>query len=326
MEPIRFPRVRVFAQALLGVLLLGAVAMAQAADKYPSRPINFIVPWGPGGGADQTAREAAKLMEPILGVSIPVVNVSGATGQSGMAKFMAAPPDGYTMQIMTGETVALLATRQPKFKFSDLIPLAVMMKTPSGFYVKEDSPWKTWQDVEKAAKEKMLKVAITGFGSPDDLIINVFKHRGLKLQAVPYKPSERYTAVIAGHTDLLYEQPGDVKSFLTNKQIRPVLFFDDKPFPPFADVPVSGQLGLNITLPQVRVVVVKKGTDPKQVKVLEDALAKVAASQQYKDFLKTQYGAADSYMPGSQAFKFLDGWLGDARKVMKETGMKQAKE
>ena len=328
MERIRFARVRVFARPLLGALLLGVVAFAQAQaqDKYPSRPINFIVPWGAGGGADQTARVAAQLLEPILGVSIPVVNVPGATGQSGMAKFMAAPPDGYTMQIMTGETVALLATRQPKFKFDDLIPLAVMIKTPSGFYVKEDSPWKTWQDVEKAAKEKTLKVAITGFGSPDDLIINFFKHRGLKLQAVPYKPSERYTAVIAGHTDLLYEQPGDVKSFLSNKQIRPVLFFYDKPFAPFEDVPVSGKLGMDITLPQVRIIVVKKGTDPKQVKVLEDAIAKIAASQQYKDFLKTQYGDPDSYMPGNQAFKFLEGWLDDARKVMKLTGMKQAKD
>jgi tripartite-type tricarboxylate transporter receptor subunit TctC len=326
MERIRFARVRAFARPLLGALLLGVVAFAQAQYKYPSRPINYIVPLGAGGGAAQTARVAAQLLEPILGVSIPVVNVPGATGQSGMAKFMAAPPDGYTMQIMTGETVALLATRQPKFKFDDLIPLAVMIKTPSGFYVKEDSPWKTWQDVEKAAKEKTLKVAITGFGSPDDLIINFFKHRGLKLQAVPYKPSERYTAVIAGHTDLLYEQPGDVKSFLSNKQIRPVLFFYDKPFAPFEDVPVSGKLGMDITLPQVRIIVVKKGTDPKQVKVLEDAIAKIAASQQYKDFLKTQYGDPDSYMPGNQAFKFLEGWLDDARKVMKLTGMKQAKD
>jgi tripartite-type tricarboxylate transporter receptor subunit TctC len=326
MKRIRFASAVAFVLPLLaGMLLPGPIATAQAQEKYPSRPINFIVPWGAGGGADQTARAAAQLMEPILGVSLPIVNVPGATGQSGMAKFMAAPPDGYTMQVMTGETVALLATRQPKFAFDDLIPLAVMIKTPSGFYVKEDSPWKTWQDVEKAAKERMLKVAITGFGSPDDLIINFFKHRGLKLQAVPYKPSERYTAVIAGHTDLLYEQPGDVKSFLSNKQIRPLIYFYDKPFAPFSDTPASAKLGYDISLPQVRIFVVRKGTDPKQVKVLEDALAKVAASAQYKDFLKTQYGDPDSYLPGDQAFKFLDGWLKDARAIMKLTGMKQAK-
>lgn len=325
MKAIRFAVAGVLVQLLGGVLICGMTSVAVAQDKYPSRPINFIVPWGAGGGADQTARAAAQIMEPVLGVSMPIVNVPGATGQSGMAKFMAAPPDGYTMQIMTGETVALLATRNPKFKFSDLIPLAVMIQTPSGFYVKEDSPWKDWKDVEKAARERMLKVAITGFGSPDDLIISYFKKQGLKLQAVPYKPSERYTSVIAGHVDVLYEQPGDVKSFLTNKQIRPVLFFDDKTFAPFPDTPVSGQLGYDITLPQVRIFVVRKGTDPKQVKVLEAALAKVAESQQYKDFLKTQYGVPDSYLAGDQAFKFLDGWLAQARKMMKATGMQKSK-
>ncbi len=310
--------------SLLASLTLG-VPLVGAQEKYPSRPINFIVPWGAGGGADQTARAAAQQLEPILGVSLPVVNVPGGTGQSGMAKFLASPADGYTIQIMTGETVALLATRQPKFKFDDLIPLAVMIKTPSGFYVKNDSPWKTWQDVEKAAKERTLKVAITGFGSPDDLIINFFKHRGLKLQAVPYKPSERYTAVIAGHTDLLYEQPGDVKSFLANNQIRPVIFFYDKKFAPFPNTPVSGELGLDVTLPQVRIFVAKKGTDPKRVKVLENAITKVGTSEKWQEFLKTQFGDPASYMPGDQAFKFLDGWLKDARQIMKLTGMKQEK-
>ncbi len=146
----------------------------------------------------------------------------------------------------------------------------------------------------------------------------------MKLQAVPYQASERYTSVIAGHVDLLYEQPGDVKTFLANKQIRPVMFFSDKPFPPFPDAAVSGKLGYDVTLPQVRIFVVKAGTDPKQVKILEDALAKVAASPQYKEFLKTQYGDADSYRPGDQAFKFLEGWLKDARSIMKLTGMKQS--
>ncbi|MGH8664416.1 MAG: tripartite tricarboxylate transporter substrate binding protein, partial [Burkholderiales bacterium] len=84
--------------ALLASFAFG-VPLAGAQEKYPSRPINFIVPWGAGGGADQTARAAAQLLEPILGVSLPVVNVPGATGQSGMAKFLASPADGYTIQI-----------------------------------------------------------------------------------------------------------------------------------------------------------------------------------------------------------------------------------
>src|SRR5579872_4756023 len=66
---------------------------------YPERPIELIVPWGPGGGADQLARLVSKLMEPMLGQGIPVVNVPGGTGATGMAKLMSAPADGYSMAI-----------------------------------------------------------------------------------------------------------------------------------------------------------------------------------------------------------------------------------
>ena len=77
-----------------------------------------------------------------------------------------------------------------------------------------------------------LKVAVTGFGSPDDITVNYFIGKGLKLISVPFaKPGERYTAVLGGHADLLYEQLGDVRSFIDSKQIQPVIVFLDKRFP-----------------------------------------------------------------------------------------------
>src|SRR5665213_2709192 len=71
-----------------------ATGNAVAQEKYPSRPIDFIVPWGPGGGADLLGRTAGKLMGPMLGVSLPVVNVPGATGQVGLTKLFSGPADG----------------------------------------------------------------------------------------------------------------------------------------------------------------------------------------------------------------------------------------
>ena len=71
---------------LLSALLAWPLAPgALAQEKYPSRPIEFVVPWGPGGGADQLARIVGKIAEPMLGQGIPVVNVPGGTGASGMA-------------------------------------------------------------------------------------------------------------------------------------------------------------------------------------------------------------------------------------------------
>src|SRR3982750_2830945 len=83
-------------------MLVAATALAQ--DKYPSRPVEFIVPWGPGGGADQVARKAGKMMEDDLKVSFPVVNVPGATGNTGMAKLLAGQADGYSISVMTWDT------------------------------------------------------------------------------------------------------------------------------------------------------------------------------------------------------------------------------
>src|SRR5262245_26459537 len=92
----------------------GAVAAG-----YPGRPIELIVPWGPGGGADQLARLVSKLMEPMLGQGIPVVNVPGGTGATGMAKLLAAPADGYSMAIYIADGHALLAGKSPRWRMQE---------------------------------------------------------------------------------------------------------------------------------------------------------------------------------------------------------------
>jgi tripartite-type tricarboxylate transporter receptor subunit TctC len=290
---------------------------ALAQDRYPSRPIEFIVPWGPGGGADQVARKLGQLLEPQLKVSLPVINVAGATGQTGHAKLLAANADGYTIEVMTGDTFALLADPNAKLKLADIIPLGVVIQQASGFFVAQNSPFKTWADVEKAAKERPLKVAVTGFGSPDDITVNYFGAKGLKLDSVPYaKPGERYTSILGGHADLLYEQAGDVRNFVDTKQIRPVIFFYGSKVGDFANVPISKALGYDITLPQFRVVLMKAGTDPARVNLIANALAKAAGSSEFKTYLKDQYADEASFVPADESIKYMQGWLEDARKII----------
>jgi len=303
------------ALALAASAWVTGVAVAQ--DRYPSRPIEFIVPWGTGGGADQVARKLGQLLEPELKVSLPVINVPGATGQTGHAKLMSANPDGYTIEVMTGDTFALLADPGAKLKLADFIPLGIVIQQASGFFAAENGPYKTWADVEKAAKEQPLKVAVTGFNSPDDITVNYFVAKGLKLNSVPYaKPSERYTSVLGGHADLLYEQAGDVRNFVDTKQIRPLIFFYGSKVDAFPNVPVSTALGHNITLPQFRVILVKAGTDPSHVKLLSDAIAKAAASADFKAYLKEQYADEASFIPGLESTKYMQAWLEDAKKII----------
>ncbi|OGA30761.1 MAG: hypothetical protein A3I65_02335 [Betaproteobacteria bacterium RIFCSPLOWO2_02_FULL_68_150] len=299
---------------LASALIACGAAAALAQEKYPTRPIEFIVPWGPGGGADQVARKSAQLMEKELGVSLPVINVAGATGQTGLNKMLTAPPDGYTISVMTGDTFGLLTDASTKWKLEELIPAAVMIKQPSAFFT-SDPKLATWADVEREAKSRPLKVAITGFGSPDDMHVNFFANKGIKLVSVPFaKPAERYTAILGGHADLLYEQLGDVKSFLESKKMRPVILFADQRFPVFPDTPSGKELGHDIVINQFRAVMVKAGTDAARVKVISDALAKAAATADYKAYLVDQYADPASFIPAAGAQAFLRSELDKMRK------------
>jgi tripartite-type tricarboxylate transporter receptor subunit TctC len=310
--------------ALFACVLAIAACVAMAQDKYPSRPIEFIVPWGPGGGADQVARKSGKMMEDDLKVSFPVVNVPGATGNAGMAKLLSGQADGYSISVMTWDTYALLATTNARWSLKDIIPVALMIKQPSAFMTATNGNLKTWADVEREAKTRPLKVAVTGFGSPDDITVNYFVARGLKLIAVPFaNPGERYTAVLGGHADLLYEQLGDVRSFLDSKQIQPVIIFAEKRFGVFPDVPASKELGFDITLPQRRAVIMKAGTDPARVKVISDALAKVAASPEYKAYLQEQYATEDSYFAAQDAAKIMEDDLAQMKRFAAQTAPKK---
>jgi len=310
------PSIKWTLRAATALLLVSLSWLASAQEKYPSRPIEFIVPWGPGGGADQLARKAAKLMEEDLKVSLPVVNSPGATGNTGMAKLLAGAADGYSISIMTWDTYALLATSNTRWGLKDIIPVALMIKQPSSFLTATNGNLKTWADVEREARKQPLKVAVTGFGSPDEITVNFFIARGLKLISVPFaNPGERYTAVLGGHADVLYEQIGDVRSFVDSKQIQPIIVFADKRFSVFPDVPASKELGYDITLPQRRAVIMKAGTDPQKVKVIAAALAKVAVSPEYKAYLKEQYATDDSYFGTEESLKIMEEELAQMKRM-----------
>ena len=296
-----------------------AVAAAPPPPPYPTRPIELIVPWGPGGGADQLARLVSRLMEPMLKQGIPVINVPGGTGAAGMAKMLASPADGYSMTIYIADSHALLAGKNPRWKMSDITPVAVMMKVPSFLFVKEDSRFKNWTDFANIAKTNpgRLKVATLGFGSVDDFSLTVLARHDIKVVQVPFsKPSERYVSILGGHADALYEQAGDVGQFLRSKQMRPILLFGEKRMDAFKDIPASYELGYKIALPQFRAIVVRSGTPPEIVKKLSDSLAKIAESPEYKKFLEVQFADPNSFEDSTKAPAFVAEQLDDMKKTM----------
>src|SRR5512139_4021935 len=114
----------------LGLGLLPTLAEAQA--KYPARPIQFICPWGAGGGTDRVARMLAVLLEKDLGQPVTVVNVTGGGGAVGHTAGSTAAPDGQTITLMTVEIVMMHWMGLAKVTYSDFKPVALVNFDPAG--------------------------------------------------------------------------------------------------------------------------------------------------------------------------------------------------
>lgn len=287
------------------VALAPRLAFAQA--KYPSRPVEFVVPWGAGGGADQLARRLGTLLEKDLGTSFPILNIAGATGNTGMAKLLSAPPDGHSMAVFIADTLGTLAEGKGRYKLSDLAPLGVMIRQPSGLFVKTDAKWKTIDDLLADAKKTELKVGITGFGGPDEMHVVKFNEAlGTKFRCVPFaKPGERYASILGGHADVVIEQAGDVRSFLESKQMRPVVFYADAPQVGYESIPLASKYGVKLAISQFRAIVMRAGTEPAHVAAMSAALERAASTADFKKFLADELAFADSFIPAAKSAAFL---------------------
>ena len=203
---------------------------ASAQEKYPGRPVDFIAPSGPGSGVDQLARFFSPLLEQELKTPFPVLNVTGAVGAVAMAKLLAGRADGYTIGLYVSSMNALVSSGRASWKLADLAPIVRLEKIPSFLFVKMDSPYKTFDELSAAVKAKpdQLKSAILGKGSLDDVTLTYMASKGFKTTIVPFaQPGERYSSILGGHADILYEQAGDVHQFLDSKKIRPILAFNE---------------------------------------------------------------------------------------------------
>jgi len=280
---------------LRSVVIAGAVALtgAASAQNYPDRPIELIVTFGPGGGADVMGRQMAQLLEGKLGVSIPVTNVGGASGNAGLTRLRTSPADGYTMGTLISLTVASWASGIGDNAPEDFRVVAFVQSTPSFLFVAADSPFETAEQLLEHAKANPgeLTVATSGYGTQDDVALITMAEQGYDMANVPFSaPGERYAAPLGGHTDVIYEEPGDVVQFLESGEYRPLMIFAADRHPEFPDVPTSGELGLEMVyLNTFRTLAVPAATPDDVVARLEAAVVEAALSEQWQAFCAQTY-------------------------------------
>jgi tripartite-type tricarboxylate transporter receptor subunit TctC len=288
--------------ASLKIVLATSAALLSTAtpgmtQEYPERPIEMVVTFGPGGGADLMGRQMGRLLEGPLGISIPVSNVAGASGNAGLTRLRTNPADGYTMGTLISLTVASWAAGLGDSKPEDFRVISVVQNSPSFLFVTPNSPYQTAGDLLAFAKDNpgQLTVATSGYGTQDDVTLKLLAKAGVQMENVPFQaPGERYASPIGGHTAVLYEEPGDVAQFITAGQLKPLVVFAKERHPAFADVPTAAELGYDIAgLDNFRTVAVHADTPPEVIARLEAAVSDAVASEEWQKFCTETYSCIE---------------------------------
>ncbi len=236
---------------ILGSVLAAASLASQAADTaatWPSKPIKFVVPFGPGGANDLVARAVAEAASKQVGQPIIVENKPGAGSVLGADLVAKAAPDGYTFLAPAAGVVtnAMIKSKMP-YKEDDLVPVALLGVNPSIIVVPIDSPIKDLKDLVAASRTGHgLNFSTAGTGSTPHFVAEMLKlASGAKLTIVPFKSGGESMLAVAGKTvDATSEASMVVLSQVkAGGRLRAVASTWSSRIPAFPDLPTAQELG-----------------------------------------------------------------------------------
>lgn len=259
-------------------------------EKFPTKTIEVSNMFGPGGGTDIFVRTLAIDARRILKVPIVVSNITAGQGVAATKYVLDQPADGYTLLAFGPEQIfnAILG----RIDYREFEGVIMCQQDQGMYFVNKDSKFKTIQEVIKFAKENpgKLKIAATGAASFDEVLVKQFNMKtGLEITYVPYESaSQAKAALVGGHIDLLYEEPGVVISLIDAGTIVPLIVFTEERLKRFPNVPTGRELGINITFGRWRGLAVKKGTNKERIKILHDGFKKAMEGDVYKTVTHTQ--------------------------------------
>src|SRR5712691_9653692 len=222
-----------------------------SAQQYPAKPVKIIVAFPPGGGSDITGRFFAQRLTTVLGQPVIVENKPGASGIIGTEAGLKAPPDGYTLTMISSAytTTTALALHRLNFDpISDITPIIQISQEPFVVAATPSLPVKNVQELVALAKANpgKLNFASAGQGSPSHLAGELFATRtGIRMNHVPYKGGgPAVTDTIAGHTDLFVSPLGTVLSHVRAGKLRAIAVASRHRSAAVPDVPSVAESGL----------------------------------------------------------------------------------
>ncbi len=274
------------------ILAAGMAAMAAglttgaalAQENYPSRPVEFIVPWAPGGGSDVLMRIISNKIEPYLGQPMPVINIPGVGGTVGLLEASKRPADGYTVtQVHEGLPVAR-RTGLTELNWDNFDPIALMTSSPQFLVVRADSPWKTFEEFVAHAKENPgeIRMGVTLGGVPHLHAAMIEEAAGIEFGYVGYEGTgERIRALVGGNLEAAIGDIASALEFVKNGDLRYLATGANERQAQTPDVPTFKELGHDLELNITRGIVAPKGTPQDRLDVVEGALQELAQDPEY---------------------------------------------
>ena len=323
------------ARSAAAALVMTTAPLAALAAWEPTKPVEFVVPAGTGGGADQMARfiQGVVAKNKLMKQPIIVVNKSGGAGAEGFLDVKGDKGNGHKIVITLSNLFTTpLATGVP-FNWRDLTPVQMLALDQFVLWVNEESPHKTakaYLDAVKAGAPNSFKMGGTGSKQEDQIItVMIEKAAGKKITYIPYKGGGDVAVQLVGnHVTSTVNNPIEAESHWRAGKLRPLCVMDKQPMPyktkltatqSWADIPTCASAGLPVDYLMLRGIFMPPGVTPDQVNFYLDLLKKVRALPEWKDFMDK--GAFNTTALAGQ--EFFD-WLGrneqSHRVLMREAG------
>ena len=276
---------------LTAVVFGGNTAVAQ--EWKPTQDVEFVIPFGVGGGADIMARVIHKIIteQKLVPVSISLNNRGGGGGAVGIGYVSASrKADPHTLILINGSTQITPITTPNAKTLSEVHPVMNVMLDDFVFFVKGDAPWKTVAEFVKDAKSKPPKTYNFAAGGPTDaMALTVLsKATGVEYNNVQFNSGgEAITALLGGHVNGALGNPLEFMGHLKSGAIRAIGVFRQTRFTALPNVPTLKEQGINTPDFQMwRGVAIPKGAPDAAAKYWEGILQKVAASAEFKKYLQ----------------------------------------
>lgn len=313
--------------ALIFIILVLSGSLWAAEEKYPTRPIEFILNFPPGGPLDTSTRIIHAPLQAVLGVPIVLTTKAGAGGALGADFVVKSKSDGYTVLASANAALTVGPSVNPQiaYKYTDFAPICTYASDPGVITCKANAPWKDLEGLVEYAKKNpgKLNYGSPGMGTVAYFAMEIFKlSYGLDIVPVHFQGTGPVkNAILGGHVDLAASGFGSLAALIKAGNIIPLVTTAPKRIPEFPDVPTMAEKGfpeasLNIWFG----LFVPKNCPRIVIERLGDAMEKVMRDPQVTDQLK-KAGMVPDYRDSEGTFKLVENEFRAVAKVVKMMGI-----